>query len=60
VSFLVALTIAKRLDLLTKMAPLATTIGVLVNPNNPSSASSPRDAQTAAEILGKKLIVVKS
>jgi hypothetical protein len=42
------------------MAPLATAIGVLVNPNNPSSESSPRDAQTAAEILGKKLIVVKS
>jgi putative ABC transport system substrate-binding protein len=60
ISFLVVLTIAKRLDLLTKMAPMATTIGVLVNPNNPSSESNPRDAQTAAETLGKKLIVVKA
>ena len=31
ISFLVVLTIAKRLDLLTKMAPMANPIGVLVN-----------------------------
>jgi putative ABC transport system substrate-binding protein len=60
ISFLVVLTIAKRLDLLTKAAPSANTIGILVNPNNPSAESNPRDAQTAAERLGKKLIIVKA
>ncbi len=60
ISFLVVLTIAKRLDLLTKMAPMANPIGVLVNPNNPSAESNPKDAQTAAETLGRKLIVVKA
>jgi ABC-type uncharacterized transport system substrate-binding protein len=60
ISFLVILTIAKRLDLLTKMASTATSIGVLVNPNNPSSDSNARDAQIAADTLGKKLVVVKA
>jgi putative tryptophan/tyrosine transport system substrate-binding protein len=60
ISFLVVLTIAKRLDLLTKMAPMANPIGVLVNPNNPSAESNPKDAQTAAETLGRKLVVVKA
>ena len=53
ISFLVVLTIAKRLDLLTKMAPMANPIGVLVNPNNPSAESNPKDAQTATETLGR-------
>ena len=44
----------------TKMAPMANTIGVLVNPNNPSAESNPGDAQTAAETLGKKLIIIKA
>jgi putative ABC transport system substrate-binding protein len=60
ISFLVILTIAKRLDLLTKMASTATSIGVLVNPNNPSSESNARDAQIAADTLGKKLVIVKA
>src|SRR4051812_39087576 len=60
ISFLVVLTIAKRLDLLTKMAPVANPIGVLVNPNNPSAETNPRDAQIAAETLGRKLVVVKA
>ena len=60
ISFLVILTIAKRLDLLTKMAANATSIGVLVNPNNPSSEANAKDAQTASETLGKKLVIVKA
>ncbi len=42
------------------MAPMANTIGVLANPNNPSAEFNPRDAQTAAETLGKKLIIIKA
>ena len=57
---MVVLTIAKRLDLLAEMVPMANPIGVLVNPNNPSAESNPKDAQTAAETLGRKLIVVKA
>jgi putative ABC transport system substrate-binding protein len=51
---------AKRLDLLTKLAPKASIIGLLVNPNNPSSAPSSADAQAAAQALGKKLIVANA
>jgi putative ABC transport system substrate-binding protein len=47
----------KRIELLTKVAPTANVIGLLMNPNNPSSKSSTADAQAAAEALGKKLIV---
>jgi putative ABC transport system substrate-binding protein len=60
VSFLVVLTVAKRLELLRELVPTATTIGMLVNPNNPNTKSVTGDAQTAAKTLGKKLVVVKA
>jgi putative ABC transport system substrate-binding protein len=47
----------KRLDLLTKLAPAASIVGLLVNPNNPSTARSTADARSAAESLGRKLVV---
>jgi putative ABC transport system substrate-binding protein len=58
VSFLVVFTVAKRLELLRELAPTAATIGMLVNPNNPNAEVTTRDAQQAAETLGKKLVVV--
>jgi hypothetical protein len=39
---------------------MADTIGVLVNPSNPSTARSTADAKAAADTLGKKLIVAKA
>ena len=48
----------KRLDLLTKLVPKANTIGLLVNPKNPSTASSSAAAQSVAKALGRTLIVV--
>jgi putative ABC transport system substrate-binding protein len=57
VNFLLFATVTKRIELLTKLAPTADTIGVLVNPSNPSTARSVTEAQAAAEALGKKLIV---
>jgi ABC-type uncharacterized transport system substrate-binding protein len=50
----------KRLDLLHKVVPAATDIGVLVNPPNASNAFQLRDLEAAAQILGLKLHVVES
>lgn len=57
VNFLLFEMVTKRLEFLTKLDATADTIGVLVNPNNPSTARSVANAQTAARMLGKKLIV---
>jgi putative tryptophan/tyrosine transport system substrate-binding protein len=51
---------AKRLDLLTKLAPEASTIGLLVNPNNPSTVGSLADSEAAAQALGKKVLVARA
>jgi putative ABC transport system substrate-binding protein len=50
----------KRLDLLHKVVPAATDIGVLVNPPNGSNAFQLRDLEGAAKILGLKLHVLAS
>jgi putative ABC transport system substrate-binding protein len=60
VNFLVVLTVAKRLGLLSELAPAAATIGMLVNPDNPNAESTMGDAQAAAETLGKKLVVFRA
>jgi putative ABC transport system substrate-binding protein len=57
VNFLLFATGTKRLDLATKVVTGADTIGLLANPNNPSTARSTADAQTAAAALGKRLVV---
>ena len=57
VNFLLFEMVTKRLELLTKLDATADVIGVLVNPNNPSTARSLADAQAAAQTLGKKLVV---
>ena len=60
VSFLVNLTGPKRLELLGELAPGVAKIGMLVNPDNPNAEADTRDAQAAAETLGKKLVVAKA
>jgi putative ABC transport system substrate-binding protein len=60
VNFLVVLTVAKRLGLLSEFVHAAATIGMLVNPDNPNAESTIGDAQAAAETLGKKLVVFKA
>jgi putative ABC transport system substrate-binding protein len=42
------------------MVPKASTIGILANPTNPDAEIEIRDAQTAAQALGRKLIVVNA
>jgi ABC-type uncharacterized transport system substrate-binding protein len=60
VNFLVVATVAKRLGLLSQLAPAAATIGMLVNPDNPNAESTVGDAQAAADTLGKALVVFKA
>jgi putative ABC transport system substrate-binding protein len=57
-AFLVNKLVAKRLELLSELVPGATTLGMLVDPNNPNAKADTSDAQTAAAALGRKLFVV--
>jgi putative ABC transport system substrate-binding protein len=59
ISFLVVATGAKRLQLLTELIPAASRIGFLVNSENPNADLSIRDAEGAAHVLGKNLVVAK-
>lgn len=59
ISFLVVATGAKRLQLLTELIPKASTLGFLVNPENPNADLSIRDAEGAAQLLGKNLVIAK-
>jgi putative tryptophan/tyrosine transport system substrate-binding protein len=56
-SFLVNTLGAKRLELLHEGVPSAALIGLLVNPNNPASASETSDVRTAARTLGLQTYV---
>jgi putative ABC transport system substrate-binding protein len=48
---------AKRLELLRRLAPKATTIAVLVNPS-PDAEGERRDVQAAAQEIGQQLIIL--
>jgi putative tryptophan/tyrosine transport system substrate-binding protein len=58
VSFFAGVPGAKRLDLLHRLVPKATTIGMLVNPNSPDTEAERRDVQAAAQALGQQLIIL--
>ena len=49
---------AKRLDLLRKLVPKATTIAMLVNPDSPDTEAERRGVQAAAQAIGQQLIIV--
>jgi putative ABC transport system substrate-binding protein len=51
---------AKRLELLHELVPQATTVGVLVNPLNPSAAQEIQDLSQAAATLGLQAIFVEA
>jgi len=51
---------AKRLGLLHELAPDATTVAVLVNPNYPDAESQLREVQEAARTLGVQVLVLKA
>jgi putative ABC transport system substrate-binding protein len=48
---------SKRLTLLHELEPKATSVGLLVNPNNASAADQERDVQLAARTLGLRIDV---
>ena len=60
VSFLVNKLVAKRMELLSELTPGASTLGMLVDPNNPNAEPDTKDAQVAVDALGRKLLVVKA
>src|SRR6202011_5927667 len=60
VSFLNRVIVAKQVELLHEAVPSRAVIGFLVNPTNPYTDLDVRDAQSAADALGLKLIVAKA
>jgi putative ABC transport system substrate-binding protein len=50
----------KRLELLRQMVPSASTIAVLVNPNNPNSEVTLRELPAAAVTLGRQVLILKA
>ena len=60
VSFLVNKLVDKRLELLGELVPGAVTLGMLVDPNNPNAEADTKDAQAAADAIGRKLLVVRA
>jgi putative tryptophan/tyrosine transport system substrate-binding protein len=51
---------AKRLELLRELVPKATTIGMLVNPNNPDIETQRKDVEGAARKFGQQVHVVNA
>jgi putative ABC transport system substrate-binding protein len=51
---------AKRLELLHELAPASTSIAILLNPANAQAESQEREAQAAAHLLGRQLLVLKA
>jgi putative tryptophan/tyrosine transport system substrate-binding protein len=50
----------KRLELLHELAPASTSVAVLLNPSNAQAQTQEREAQAAARVIGRKLLVLKA
>jgi putative ABC transport system substrate-binding protein len=51
---------SKRLELLRQLAPKASVIAVLMNPNTPTTEAERRDVQTAARAIGQPLLILEA
>jgi putative tryptophan/tyrosine transport system substrate-binding protein len=60
VTFLAEELAPKRLELLRELAPQATIIAHLVNPNNSATGLNIRNAQAAADRVGQRILVVRA
>src|SRR5262249_35923093 len=60
VTFLATALVAKRLEIMSEVAPKASNIGVLVNPNNASAAAEISDVEAAARAIGKQGVVLRA
>jgi len=58
VSFLTGELGAKRLGLICELVPKATAVSVLLNPNDPAAEPHRQDVYTAAQALGRRLLVL--
>ena len=60
ISMLISDLMAKRMQLITELAPNAAAIGLLVNPTNANAPTDVSDAQLAAGALGRQIQVVNA
>ena len=60
VSLLTVEMMPKRIELLSELVPQASTIALLVNPNNPTAERVMRDVQEAAHVKGVRLYISKA
>jgi putative ABC transport system substrate-binding protein len=51
---------AKRIGLMREMVPRATTLGVLLNPNNPTVRNQQKDIEEAAHAVGLRIHAVQA
>jgi ABC-type uncharacterized transport system substrate-binding protein len=51
---------AKRLELLAETVPNANALALLVNPQNPNAEPDTRNLQAAAQVLGRRIVVLKA
>jgi putative ABC transport system substrate-binding protein len=58
-TFLTIRLAAKRLEILHQIVPTATSIGYLINPNNPQLEAESREGEAAARSLGVRIVAAK-
>src|SRR5262249_17353945 len=50
----------KRLELLHELAPASSSLAILLNPSNAQAQSQEREAQRAARVIGRQVLVLKA
>jgi putative ABC transport system substrate-binding protein len=60
VAFLATALAAKRLEIMSELAPKVSNIGFLVNPNNASATAEISDVEAAARAMGKQAVMLRA
>jgi putative ABC transport system substrate-binding protein len=50
----------KRLELLHELAPASSSLAILLNPSSPQAQTQEREAQRAARVIGRQVLVLKA